>query len=170
MPLVAPNLTDFTAFLFVAGTSGIPTPSAGSPVGVGGVPGYALSTTDPVIQMALNVAVDIVNTDLTFTADIYTLAVYNLATDNVYRFAQDTPSASRTPPLFFEAMREKLGLNNFTAGVVASSGDEGTSVSLLNTEAMKNLTLMDLQNLKTPWGRQYLYFAQMMGPTVIGLS
>ncbi len=37
-------------------------------------------------------------------------------------------------------------------------------------EAAKNFTLANLQNLKTPWGRTYLGFAQAYGPSIIGLS
>jgi hypothetical protein len=55
------------------------------------------------------------------------------------------------------------------AGVIGSSADETTSESLVVPEAMKNLTLQNLQNLKTPYGRQYLYFAQAFG-TNWGLS
>jgi hypothetical protein len=38
-------------------------------------------------------------------------------------------------------------------------------VGLLNPEAMKTFTLANLQNLKTPWGREYLAIAQRAGTT-----
>ena len=40
----------------------------------------------------------------------------------------------------------------------------------MNVESMKGLTLANLQNLKTPWGRMYLSIAQLAGPTIWGLS
>jgi len=52
---------------------------------------------------------------------------------------------------------------------VGASEDEATSQTLLTPEAMKGLTLADLQNLKTPWGRQYLAFAQSYG-TLWGIT
>lgn len=149
MPLAAPNQTDFTTFLY--GTVGIPT--------------AALPSTSSVIPMALQISLDIVNQALTGVPDLYTLAVYNLGADNVIRFASDQPGQT-----YFATMRQTLGVNAFAPGLTSSTGDEGTSESLLNPEFMSKLTLMDLQNLKTPWGRQYLAFAQMYGPSVWGLS
>jgi hypothetical protein len=70
---------------------------------------------------------------------------------------------------FFATARTNYGINSFVAGVIGSSADETTSESLVVPEAMKNLTLQNLQNLKTPYGRQYLYFAQAFG-TNWGLS
>ncbi len=149
MPLAAPNQTDFTTFLY--GTVGIPT--------------AALPSTSSVIPMALQISLDIVNQALTGVPDLYTLAVYNLGADNVIRFASDQPGQT-----YFATMRQTLGVNAFVPGLTSSTSDEGTSESLINPEFMNKLTLMDLQNLKTPWGRQYLAFAQMYGPSVWGLS
>ena len=124
---------------------------------------------------AFNVAMDIVNQALNAASPtIYTLAVYNLATDNLVSWAQDVPGGppypNSDPPVpYFQGLRASLNIAKFTPGVVTSASDVSTSTSLLNQEVFKNMTLGDLQNLKTPWGRQYLAFAQMYG-TLWGLS
>jgi len=124
-----------------------------------GISSIYLPTTSPVIQMALTIALDIVNVQLqTASPDIYTLAVYNLAGDNLINFAPD--QAGQT---YFQDLRTSFHISDFVAGVVQSSGDEGTSTSLTVPEALSHLTLSDLQNLKTPYGRQYLAFAQRYG-------
>lgn len=133
----------------------------------------------PVIPMAFQIAMDLVNCDLNIASpDIYTLAVYNLGGDNIINFAPDVQ-----PPVpyaavsdnpgdlpFFQYLRSKWKLLDFNSGVVQSTGDEGTNVSLVVQEAAKNFTIANLQQLKTPWGRQYLSFAQSYGPTIWGLS
>ena len=147
--LAAPNLADFTAFLR----------------NVAGFSATVLPDDSAVIVMALRVAVDVVNPALNVIPDIYTLAVYNLGADNVVRFSQDQPGQT-----FFADLRASLKLNSFSSGVTSSASDEGTSESYLNPDFMKTLTLQDLQNLQTPWGRQYLIFAQMYGPGMWGLT
>ena len=128
-----------------------------------------------VIPMAFNVAMEIVNLDLDLiSATIYELAVYNLAGSNLLNYAQDLPEAEpvqgSNPPLpFFEYTRQTWNINGFVSGVIQASGDEGTNQSLVVQEAAKNFTLADLQNLKDPYGRRYLSFAQQYGPNVWGL-
>jgi hypothetical protein len=140
------------------------------------IPVSALPTTSPSILMALAIAQSIVNpalqavgphsgNSLGYTGpSVYDLAVYNLAGDNLINFANDQPGQT-----FFAQSRKDYGINSFVAGVIASTADATDSESLATPEAMKNLTLQNLQNLKTPWGRQYLYFAQAYG-TLWGLS
>lgn len=140
-----------------------------------------LPDASPVINMALAVAMSIVNRALyavslpmTDTAgvelisqpeSIYTLAVYNLAGDNLVNYAPDQQGRD-----YFQDLRKKLNINGFVSGVISGSSDQGTSQTLVVQEAAKNFTLANLQNLKTPWGRQYLAFAQTYGPTSWGLS
>ena len=108
---------------------------------------------------------------------IYNLAVYNLGGSNVLNYAQDLPGAPVVQPSknglpalpFFADYRRAWNMNGFVSGVVQSSGDEGTNVSLVVQEAAKNFTLADLQYLKDPYGRQYLAFAQRLG-TLWGIS
>lgn len=117
------------------------------------------------ITDAYDMAVAIVNLTLNVVPAVYTLAVYNLAGDNLVNWAMDV--AGQT---YFAELRKELGVNNFAAGVVTSASDESTSTSLATPDYMKKLTLSDLQNLKTPYGRQYLAFAQRYGPGAWGVS
>lgn len=102
---------------------------------------------------------------------LYMVAVYNLGADILVNITQDAPDA---PPYkdglpYWKWLRSQFNINAFIAGVVTSSSDEGTSQSLEVSDAFKNLTLMDLQNLKTPWGREYLGIAQSVG-ALFGMS
>lgn len=89
---------------------------------------------------------------------MYNLAVYNLAGSNLINYAPD-----QTGQVYFANQRTLWNINSFAAGVVQSAADVSTSVSLLNPEFMKNLTLANLQQLKDPWGRAYLAIAQDSG-------
>lgn len=130
-----------------------------------GPPFSALPSGSPYLLWAYNVALEIVSLDIAACSGaMYTLAVYNLAADNLVNYAQDTP-----PSTAFAEFRKALDINTFVAGVVTSAGDQGTSDSVLNQDFFKGLTLRDLRNLKTPWGREYLSIAQDMGE-VWGLS
>lgn len=134
------------------------------------VAGIAPPTLDnsgaPILTTTLTIATDIVNSALEQGSnDIYILAVYNLATDRLVNYAQDT-----SPAAYFSTLRSNYKLSAFAPGVVSSSSDNGSATALLNAESMKNFTLQDLQTLKTPWGRQYMAFAQMYGPTLWGLT
>ena len=130
-----------------------------------GIPTSALPDNLPVIAMSFDVALEIVNLTLNqMSSLIYTLAVYNLAGDNLINFAPDQPGSN-----YFATARTSFNSTGFVAGVIGASADESTSQTLITPDAMKNLTLADLQNLKTPWGRQYLAFAQSYG-TLWGLT
>lgn len=123
-----------------------------------------------IVQDSLTIALEIVNEALCHASTrIYTLAVYNLAADRLINFANDSEILANQT--YFSDLREKkYKLSSFAPGVVASSSDEATATSLLNPEQMKNLTIMDLQTLKTPYGRQYMAFAQMWGQGIWGLT
>lgn len=96
---------------------------------------------------------------------IYVLAVYNLGMHRLVKTAQDTP-----PSTFFKDLREKFHMFAFVAGPVASSADQGTSESLVVPDFMKGLTFSALDLMKTPWGLDYLDYAQQWGPNVLGVS
>lgn len=136
------------------------------------IPRTALPDNSPVIGMAYNVAKTIVNETLQVVGSanpayptIYALAVYNLAGDALVNYAHDVNGSD-----YFAKLRASLNLAGFVPGVISSSSDESTSQSLVTPEAMNNLTFANLQQLKTPWGRTYLSFAQSYGPTVWGIS
>lgn len=161
-----PNLAGFQWFL----------------VNVAGISAGDLPPTTPVVAFAFDVALGVVNPALalvgipnsstfSYTRSQFDLAVYNLATDLVVNYAVDSPNApvvttrpDGTKLTYFDALRFKYGAGAFQAGVVNSVSDVSTSTSLEVIEAMKDLTLGQLQNLKTPWGRNYLAIAQSYGP------
>lgn len=144
-----------------------------------------------VIPMALAVALAIVNPALKCIAlpaqdaagvqlnsgnqSIYNLAVYNLAASNLLAYAQDPDNApiikgSDPASGFFAFTRQQFKINSFVPGVIQASSDDGTSSSYVVQEAAKNFTLANLQQLKDPYGRQYLAFAQSFGPSTWGMS
>jgi hypothetical protein len=71
--------------------------------------------------------------------------------------------------IFFSSARKQFGINSFVGGTIASSADVSTSESLNVPEQLKELTLANLQQLKTPFGRRYLEIAGQYGQ-IWGLS
>lgn len=117
------------------------------------------------IQLSYALALDIVSCWLqAMASDVYTIAVYNLATDRLINFCPDQPGQC-----YFDGLRTGFKINQFVAGVVQSANDQGTGDTLLVPDAFKGLTIMDLSNLQTTYGRQYLALAQQIG-TLWGLS
>lgn len=135
-----------------------------------GIDTTVLPDNAPVIAIAYNMAVALANPAFNCipcdpsTPSIYALMVYNLAGDNLVNFAQD-----QTGQTFFADLRKSLNLNGFVGGVISSSADESTSEAMVVPDAVKGFTMANLQSLKTPWGRQYMSFAQSYG-YVVGLS
>ena len=154
MTVGVPTLSDFQTFI----------------TSVMGISTSVLPSNSPVITWSFDFAYDWVAQELSgLTAQpgswtMYQRAVYNLAADTLINWAQDTP-----PSTYFANLRKDFGCNSFVAGVIQSSSDEGTSESLLVPEAFARLTIANLGNLKTPYGRAYLGIAQSFGP-VWGLS
>lgn len=131
------------------------------------------------ITFAFCVALQIVNKAICSASQLmYNLAVYNLAGSNVINYAQDPLPIVPYPPNqeppstvgYFGYLRGQWGIYAFVAGVIQSSSDESTSQSMIVQEAAKNFTLANLQNLKDPFGRQYLAIAQSVGPSAWGLT
>jgi hypothetical protein len=125
-----------------------------------------IMVTNPQVYPMLRLALDIVTEFLAFAScTIYTYAVYNLATDRLINFANDIPGQS-----YFMDKRRDLRITDVSVGVAAQASDQGTAVGILNPEQMKLFTLQDLQTLKTPFGRQYMAYAQMYGQSPWGLT
>jgi hypothetical protein len=172
MSVPQPTLAGFTAFVR----------------NVMGISATVLPDGSPVIAFALAVAMGIVNPQLAAacipSADaagvplnssgftVYVLAVYNLAGSNLLSYAQDLPNAPvyKNKLAFFAYFRWKWNLNSFVPGVIDSSSDETTSEHMVVQDAAKAFTLANLQQLKDPFGRQYLAFAQSYGPSTWGIS
>jgi hypothetical protein len=116
------------------------------------------------INYAFEISLETVNLYLDMASPIiYTQAVYNLGGDILVNMAQDD---SNLPPPFntyWADLRNSFGLNNFMPGIINAANDIDTSAASMIPLGLQNLTLADLQNLKTPWGRQYLMFAQSVG-------
>jgi hypothetical protein len=144
-----PNTTDFYTFL----------------TGVAGIDPLALPSDAPVITYAFNVAIATADLNMAaFAGNLYALAVYNLGADLVINYAPDQPGRQ-----YFLDLRQSFGINTFVPGVISSSSNSPTSQGTLNPEFMKTLTMGDLQNMKTPYGRTYLNFAMQSG-TIWGVS
>jgi hypothetical protein len=130
-----------------------------------GVGPLILPITSPYIVTAYTIANEIVNEYIGIVSpSLYTQAVYNLGGDILVNITQDIP-----PSTYWKDLRASMKINNFVPGVVNNALDEDTSTSILTPAAFENLTIGDLQNLKSPWGRQYLNIAQSVG-TLWGIS
>ncbi len=120
-----------------------------------GVNADALADDDPAVSLSWTMSLDWVNRQIACISPVlYSQAVYNLAASFLLNFG---------PEVAFGPVREKLGINNFTAGVISASSDESTSQTRVVSDALKNLSLADLQQLKDPYGRWYLAIAQQYG-------
>jgi hypothetical protein len=120
------------------------------------------------ITLSFNIASTVVSDWLSqIDSDIYTICIYNLGADRLLYFAQDQPGQT-----FFANARGVNGynLNAFVAGVISSSGDEATNQSFAVPASLQNLTVLDLENLRTPFGRAYISYAQMLGQGLWGLT
>ena len=130
-----------------------------------GLTSVVISPTDIGYSYAYQVALDIVPLDFSQSSpDIYTLTVYNLAGSNLLQWQQDYPGQT-----FFTQARANYGMNSFVAGVIDSANDVSTSETITVGKGLSNLTLLDLQALKNPYGRQALAFMQTLG-TLWGLT
>lgn len=108
---------------------------------------------------------------------MYVRAVYCLAADRLINFGADQPQQT-----WLATAREQYGITktnaqtgavvftNLAMGVVSMASDNGSATSILNPDQLKGLTIMDLSNLRTPWGREYLAIAQAVGPNLFGVS
>jgi len=130
-----------------------------------GIPTVALADNDPGYAYAFQIALDLVPLDFsTASPDIYTLTVYNWGGSQLLQFQQDY--AGQT---WFASARASYGINSFVAGVINSAADSSTSESLTVGKGLSNLSLIDLQRLKDPYGRQALAWMQTIG-TLWGLT
>ena len=128
--------------------------------------GDAYVIIQPIVYTSFTVAVAIVNDALAIaTPTTYVLAVYDLAMDRLVRFAPDQPNQT-----YFSGLRAQFDLVGTSVGAVASASDQGTSASIANPEWMRAMTMRDIQTLRTPWGREYMGFAQAYGPNIWGVS
>lgn len=130
------------------------------------VPGTNTTSASPFIPDTLQFALDVMNPVLICVSpNLSTVAIYNLAADFLINIGQDYPGQT-----WFADLRKQWNIGAIVTGVVSETHDESTGTSLLNPEQFKDLTLSDLQALKTPYGRFYMGFAQKYGQTLWGLT
>jgi hypothetical protein len=134
-------------------------------------PSFAVSaasatTYSPYLAWAFSVAIDIALAPPPgMPALMYVLAVYNLGMHQLLKIGQDQSGQT-----FFADQRKAFNLLTFQAGPVASSADQSTSETLVTADFIKGLTMQGLDQLNTPWGREYLAYAQMYGPSIVEVS
>jgi len=92
------------------------------------------------------------------TPSIYAFAVYNLGCHLLTEFALDTP-----PSTFWSDLRNKLGLNVFTPGLINQAHDQGTGEGMYILPQLQGMTLFNLQLTKSPWCLKYLMIAGQWG-------
>jgi hypothetical protein len=137
------NLTDFAYFIYTEM----------------GVPVAALPTDSVDIGIAFEVAKCTVDPFIRRVSPVYyNLAFYNFGGDWLINNVQDQECQT-----FFADLRKKWNINGFVAGVVSGTADLTTSTSLQVPDNLKDLSLFDLQMLKTPYGRYYMSIAQKFG-------
>lgn len=130
------------------------------------------------IQLAYDNAIAIVNLALAnvpsprTSPSIYAQAVYNLGGDTLVNIVQDPVDAPiyRDGLQYWAWLRKSFSTYTFIGGVIQSASDEGTSESMVVSDSLKQLTLLNLQQLRSPWGRAYLAIAQSYGPSVWGIT
>lgn len=119
------------------------------------------------LNQAMEIALDSpsVGGGLPGFAGQYVLAVYSLGLHTLLVIGQDQVNQT-----FFSQMRAKYNLGTLVPGVVFASGDQGTSDTFVVPDFFKTLTLSELELLQTPYGRRYMGYAQMYGPSIVGVS
>lgn len=123
-----------------------------------GITAAVVPDDSPYIPASYDLAIEIVNCALRSMPAVYEQAVYNFAGDTLVNIAPE--QAGQT---VLASLRTKAGINTFVGGVIQASGDEATNQSMVVPDAAKMFTMMNLQQLKTPWGRQYMALAQSYG-------
>jgi len=136
------------------------------PVPLVALSGLSLSASTAQVSWAFDYAVNRVMTGgSSMPGSVYTLAVYNLGMHQLLKIGQDI-----TPSTFFSGARQQYGITSFVGGVISATADQNSSNAIAVPEAFKNLGFSNLDALKTPWGREYLAYAQEYGPYVVGVS
>jgi hypothetical protein len=129
--------------------------------GVMGVPVTVIPDDSPTFKCCYNAALEIVNVGMGLCQlpTIYTVTVYNAGGSLLLNHAIDIP-----PSTYFSDLRKKLGLGKLSSGLMSAAADQGTSGSVVISDAMSNLTLADLMMMQDPYGRQVVAVLMEMGP------
>jgi hypothetical protein len=133
-----------TAYVIHALAAGVALPlvnTAGSPF-----LGYALDQAMALVIRAPSPGID------------YTLATYNCAGHIQIRITPD-----QTGRGFFQEQRATFDMLKQSVGLVQATNNVDTGSTFAVPDALKQLTIGDLGFMKTPWGREYLAYAQDFG-------
>ena len=143
------NITDFLTFV---GNQGITTAE--------------LPTNSDFPQQALTWAQNtVMQQPGTIPNIVYVMAVYNLGFHLLLGICPDQSGQTT-----FVSLRKSYGLLGFVGGVISATSDNSTSETLVSPDFLKGLRMQDLDYIKTPWGRQYLMYAQAYGPTIVDVT
>lgn len=149
----SPNLTDFLTFLNTSVQ----------------IPTTALPTDSPWPGYAFNQIMEMINRPSTSPGVLYSLAAYNGATHLLISITPDQPGQS-----YFTSLRSGesggFGMNAPQLGLITASADESTSNSYATPDALKQLTIGQLDFYRSPYGRQFLNWQQAYGPSIWGLT
>lgn len=125
------------------------------------VPVHAIADDDPTLECCFQSAMELIPHDqgLERLPVIYVRTVYNAAASFLLNFAlvRGLPTCEKTQP--WEA-----GYRDYQRG-----SRPGTSGSITISDALSNLSLLDLQMLQDPYGRQIVAVLMQMG-TVWGYT
>ena len=121
------------------------------------------------LQWTFNIAMDKVIGANAQLGILYVLAVYNLGMHQLIKIGLDIPGQIPNQ-VFFQQARQQFGILNFVGGVISGTADQNSSTTISVPELLKNLSLSDLDLLKTPWGREYAGYAMNYGPYVVGVT
>jgi len=144
----APNQADFDTFVYNQGVTTAQLPN-----------------NSEYLTWAFTYGVNIANYVTGLPPPSYVLACYNAGFHYLLRTATDQSGQT-----FFSDTRKQYNLLAFVAGAVISSGDQGTNQTLSGSKGLEDLSLVAMDFLKTPWGQQYLFYAQQYGPNICGVS
>lgn len=130
-----------------------------------GISTAVMPDSDEGFQAALDYAEQWIPLDLNvYSPALYTSAVYNWGASFLIQYQQD-----QSGQVFFTNARQSFGINNLMTGVISSASNEATSQSMTIGKGMSNLSLMDVQRIKDPFGREAIAILQQLG-TLWGLS
>lgn len=167
-PAAVPNAISYN--VYAAATSGAEMLQTATPVAIGTnttiaslVTGTVAAPTvntsgSPFPEYAFNRALNLVLQVPTVAGNDYTIACYNCAGHILIGIL---PTQEGTPVM--PEIRKRLGFYSGNFGIIQSAADQGTSDSLAVPDALKQLTIGDLQFTQSPWGRAFLAFQQDFG-------
>lgn len=125
-----------------------------------GIPSTAIADDDPTLQSCYESALELlcVGMGLERLPVIYMNTVYSAGVSLLLNYANDTP-----PSTYFVDMRKKLEIGKQVLGVLTGAADNGTSGSVVISNAMSNLTLANLMMMQDPFGKQVVAVLMELG-------